>query len=377
LIELARDREVKQAKGFKAVAAELNGEILEAKYQQEVASAPKRHDADKKYLGVRTGRIPTGPQAGKDGRHLGMAIAAWTKANDGVIELPNGDKLEVVDSLVPLRTAAPEKAKGDADPNKGVEDVDLLTLLPDDRVAVVCLKYLAPDASRGGAGDTPLRTLLEGLAQTAMVDANRTALREEIQASTGRATSEEAPALIIAASPRYWEICRKREAQKGAAWIRELERLGREIAPQIGVEVFYYAIDLQGDPPWQYAEDGPILVGAPDMGPAWEAGAGKLKPKPKSRAKKSDSVPTRSRRPSSRATGSSTRSSATASSRASWDAGRSPCSSVTSRSCSSTSGASQAPERRREGAGSEAGSALPIRVRSNRSWLTRAESSSD
>jgi len=220
-----------------------------------------------------------------------MAIAAWTNANDGSVELPNGDKLEVIDALVPLRTAAPDKATGDADPNKGVEDVDLLGLLPDDRVAVVCLKYLAPDASRGGAGDTPLRTLLEGLAQAAMVDANREALREEIQESCGRTTSEEAPALIIAASPRYWEICRKREAQKGAAWIRELERLGREVSPQIGVEVFYLSIDLQGDPPWEYAEGGPILGAGPDIGPAWEPGAGKLKPKPKSRAKKSDSIP--------------------------------------------------------------------------------------
>jgi hypothetical protein len=291
LIELGRDREVKQAKGFKAVAATLTGEILEAKYLKEVENAPKRHDADKKYLDVKTVRIPTGPQAGKESRHLAMAIGAWTKQNGGELELPGGDKLTVVDALVPLRTAAPDKAKGDDDPNKGVEDMDLLALLPDDRAAVVCLKYLAPDANRGGAGDTPLRTLLEGLAQVAMVDANRDAVRSEILDATGRTTSDEAPALIIAASPRYWEICRKREAQKGAAWIRELERLGREVAPQIGVEVFFYAIELEGETPWSYEEDGPLLANAPDLEPAWEAGAGKLKPKPKSRAKKNDGIP--------------------------------------------------------------------------------------
>ncbi len=291
LIELSREREVKQAKGFKAVAAGLNGENLEVKYQQEVENAPKRHDADKKYLDVKTVRIPTGPQSGKEARHLGLALGAWAKANGASVELPGGDKLEIVDSLVPLRTAAPDKAKGDADPNKGIEDIDLLALLPDDRPAVVCLKYLSPDANRGGAGDTPLRTLLEGLAQVAMVDANREALRAEILDATGRTTNEEAPALIIAASPRYWEICRKREAQKGAAWIRELERIGRELAPQIGVEVFFLAISLEGDPPWTYGEDGPILSSAPDLEPAWESGAGKLKPKPKSRAKKNDGIP--------------------------------------------------------------------------------------
>jgi hypothetical protein len=132
--------------------------------------------------------------------------------------------------------------------------------------------------------------LLAGLAQAAAMDANRLALREEILEATGRTTSDEAPALILAASPRYWEICRKREAQKGAGWIRELERIGREVAEQIGVEVFFLGISLEGDPAWEYQESGPVLSGAPDLEPAWETGAGKLKPKPKSRAKKSDGV---------------------------------------------------------------------------------------
>jgi len=291
LIALSTDARVKQAKGFRAVAADLNGERLEELYQAEVANAPHRREAGKKYLGVRTGRTPTAPQAGKDDRHLALALDAWSKAGGDVIELPNGDKLTVVDSLVPLRTAAPERSRGDADPNKGVEDVDLLVLLPDDRPAVVRTKFLPPDATRGGAGDTPLRALLSGLAQVAMVDANRDAFRAEIEAATGRTTSDEAPALIIAASPRYWEICRKREAQKGAGWIRELDRLGREIAEQIGVEVFYLGIAVPADPAWTYEEGGPLLAAAPDLRPAWEPGAGKLKPKPKSRPKKQDTTP--------------------------------------------------------------------------------------
>lgn len=288
LIELATDGQVRQAKGFRNVAAELTGEVLEVKYRQEVENAPKRHEADKKYLGVRTGRTPSGQQAGKDDRHLALAIQAWVEAAAGDVELPSGEVLEIVDSLVPLRTAAPDRARGDGDPNKGVEDIDLLALLPDDRLAVVCLKYLAPGATRGGAGDTPLRALLTGLAQVAMADANQAALREEIQQAKQRTTCDEAPALLLVASPRYWEICRKREAQKGAAWIRELERLGREIAQQIGVEVFFLAVELEGDPGWEYQERGPVLTEAPQLTAAWEAGAGKLKPKPKSRPKKSD-----------------------------------------------------------------------------------------
>jgi hypothetical protein len=288
LIELSTDREVKQAKGFKQAAAELNAEKLEALYQQEVANAPHRHEDDKKYLDVKTGRVPSGRQAGKDDRHLALAVSAWARSTGEGIEMPSGDKLEIIDSTVPLRTAAPDRSKADADPNKGVEDIDLLALLHDDRIAVICCKFLAPDATRGGAGDTPLRALLFGLAQTAMCDANREALGAEILEATGRTISAEAPALILAASPKYWELCRKREAQKGAGWIRELERLGREIAEQIGVEVFFVAIELEGNPGWEYGEGGPMLDAAPDLSAAWEIGAGKLKPKPKSRSKKSD-----------------------------------------------------------------------------------------
>ena len=284
LIELSDDREVRQAKGFRAAAAELNGEKLEAAYKAEVENAPRRHAEGKKHLAQKNVRVPTGPQKGKDDKHLSIAAANFVAQGGVAPEMPAGDELTILDSLVPLRIAAPDKAKGDADVNKGVDDVDLLALLPDDRAAVVCVRYLAPDATRGGAGDTPLRMLLRGLAQAAWVDANASELRQEIEEQTGRKTSEEAPALILAGAPRYWELCRKREAQKGAAWIRELERLGREISEQIGVEVFFVGWDLDGEPPWTYADGGPVLAQPFGFKAAWETGAGKLKPRPKKKA---------------------------------------------------------------------------------------------
>jgi hypothetical protein len=124
-----------------------------------------------------------------------------------------------------------------------------------------------------------------------MVDAHRATIGEEVEEATGQAISEEAPALLIVASTRYWEICRKREAQKGAGWIREIERLTREVATQIGVEVFIHGLTFEEDPAWSYTEAGPELAGGPVISPAWEAGAGKLKPKPKSRARKGDEQP--------------------------------------------------------------------------------------
>ena len=288
LIHLANDRDVKQAKGFRSAAEKLTGVSLEADYQAEVAGAPKRSEAGLPYLGVRVGRKAKGRQHGRDERHLAEAIARSARAAEGVegeetkpLELPTGESITIVDSAVPIRTAAPDKEKGAADPNAGIDDVPLLAIIGDDRVAAVVLKFLEPDANRSGAGDTPLRLFLQGLAHAAAIDANREALRAEMAEATGKTIGEEAPAVVIAASPRYWELCRKREAQKGAGWIRELERLAREIGETIGTEVFFVGLTTDSVPGWDYDDEGPILSGPIAFEKAWETGAGKLKPKPK------------------------------------------------------------------------------------------------
>jgi hypothetical protein len=174
---------------------------------------------------------------------------------------------------------------GDADPNKGVGKIDLLGVGPEDRLVVVKLKFAAPGATRGGTGDTPLRALLDGLALGAIASANREPLASELAAAVGRTLSDQPPVLALIATPRYWELCRKREAQKGAAWINEMERLAREVEEWIGVQVLYRAVSLQGDPGWEYGEEGPVLAVAPELASAWEARAGVVRPKVASRPK--------------------------------------------------------------------------------------------
>ncbi|GAG06784.1 unnamed protein product, partial [marine sediment metagenome] len=170
-------------------------------------------------------------------------------------------------------------------PNKGVGKVDLLGVGPEDRLVVVKLKYAAPGATRGGTGDTPLRALLDGLALAAISSVNREALASELGAAAGRTLSDGPPLFALIASPRYWELCRGREAQKGAAWIREMERLARETEQVIGVQVLYLSMALAGDPGWEYGEEGPVLTEAPQLAAAWEARAGVVKPKAKPRPK--------------------------------------------------------------------------------------------
>jgi len=291
LIALVNDRDVKQAKGFRLAAERLTGAGIEADYQTEVANAPKRSAEGLEHLGVRVGRRAKGRQNNRDERHFAEAIAraataqrAEASEGDGVapsFELPTGESFFAIDATVPVKTAAPEKERGAADPNAGVEDVPLLGLIGEDRAALCVLKFLEPEANRTGAGDTPLRLLLQGLAHAAALDANRDALRTEIATATGKTTCDEAPAVIVAASPQYWKLCRKREAQKGAGWIRELERIAREVGESIGVEVFFVGLESDSVPGWSYDDDGPKLDGAVRAVKAWETGAGKLKPKPK------------------------------------------------------------------------------------------------
>jgi len=307
IIALVNDRDVKQAKGFRLAAEKLTGVSLETDYQAEGASAPKRSAEGLTHLNIRVGRKAKQRQNNRDEKHLCEAIARATQAEreaegSGLrVEMPTGETLTIVDHCVPIKTAAPDKDKGDADPNSGVEDIPLLAVIGDDRLAVAVLKFLEPDATRSGAGDTPLRLFLQGLAHAAVVDANREALSAEILEATGKTIGEEAPAIILAASPRYWELCRKREAQKGAGWIRELERISREIGETIGTEVFFVALStdataavpatddapgVEGKVGWEYDDEGAKLSGDISLEKAWETGAGKLKPKPK--AKKID-----------------------------------------------------------------------------------------
>jgi len=284
LITLANDRDVKQAKGFRAAAEKLTGVSLETDYQTESANSPKRSAEDLKHLNVRVGRKAKQRQNNKDEKHLAEAIA---RAANGeappALELPSGESLTIVDHSVPIKTAAADKDKGDADPNAGVDEIPLLAVIGEDRPAVVVLKFLEPEATRSGAGDTPLRLFLQGLTHAAFVDGNRAALGAEILEATGKTLGEEAPAVILAASPQYWKLCRKREAQKGAGWIRELERIAREIGESIGTEVFFVGLstDTSEGVGWNYDDEGAVLAGAITLDKAWETGAGKLKPKPK------------------------------------------------------------------------------------------------
>lgn len=287
LVELSLGGEVRKAAGFKAAAAALNGEGLASQYQAEIANAPSRHGAGKKYLVAYNSRLASARKPARDSEHLCLALVDHCRREGAGLALPDeaGD-VHFVHAHLPVKSAQEDKARGAEDPNRGLLPIDLLGIGPEERMVLARVKFVAPEATRAGTGETPLRALLEGLASAAIATANRADLGQEVAERVGRSFSDQPPLLLILGSPRYWELCRKREAQKGAAWINQMERLQREIEEQLGVRVVYAGLELPAAPAWSDDEDGwPALGEPPRLQPAWDEFAGRVKPKPRPRPK--------------------------------------------------------------------------------------------
>jgi hypothetical protein len=286
LIELANDREVRQSKGFREAAARLTGEALAEMYQQEVAHAPKRYDANKKFFAGQKGTALQGRKTSRPAEELSIALVNQFRDRGEGLDLPSapaGDSFDCLAYQLPLKIRQ-------SDPDKRIGKIDIVAVVPDDRLTIAILKYVPPTATRGSTGDTPLRALLEGLAYTAIVQANRNEILGEIEAAYGRKLSDEPPALVILGNYRYWELCRKREAQKGAAWINQMERVAQLIDENLGIDVRYLSIKLQGDPGWTVQDERPTLIGTPILDRAWGPGAGKVKPKARPKAKSKSAI---------------------------------------------------------------------------------------
>ena len=122
IIELSNDRQVRHAKGFKEAAADLSGERIASLYETELANAPKRAAAGKKYL-VKA-KPPTSRRPNKDEEHLSLALLRHCRDSGQSLDLPGLGSLDLLAAQVPLATASVDRSLGDADPNKGVRRID-------------------------------------------------------------------------------------------------------------------------------------------------------------------------------------------------------------------------------------------------------------
>ncbi len=282
LLQLAADRRVRQSKGFREVAEELTGEKLAALYAKQRERAPRRAAAGKRFFPKHPARLGK-----KEVEHVSRALLRL--GLDTALPCDDEQTLRFVDWGVPLTSGTADKTDP-LDPNTGVGKLDLLAIDQDDRLIAAAFRFLPPDASRGTTGDTPLRALLETLAASAIIAANIEDLRKEAAEQFGVEPAAATPAVALIGTPRYWELCRKREAQKGARWIREMERLANEVEEHLAIPVQYLGMKLRGDPWLETDDDGPKLPHNPGVDTAWEPRAGVVKPKPTPRAKAAAAV---------------------------------------------------------------------------------------
>jgi hypothetical protein len=279
LLGRAASADVRNAKGFKVIAAALTGEILAAEFAEERDAAPRRAASGRKHLVAANRKLAAERKPARDSQHLALALATRTREGGGPLALPDAGTFAALHAGVVLKSAQPDPALGAEDPNWGAEPIDLLGLGPDGRLAIAVVRWLAPSASRVQTGDTPLRALLEGLAWVAGVEANRESICAELVEKTDAAISPAPPALLLIGSYRWWELSRKREAQKGAAWIKELERLAREVGAKLDIPVRFLTLRTPGDPGFSYDSGSPRLDGDPRFEPAFELGADRVRPK--------------------------------------------------------------------------------------------------
>jgi hypothetical protein len=283
---------VRQARGFREAAAELSGATLAAEFEQEREGAPRRSEARKKHLVQPNQRLAAERHTDRDAEHAALALVARREKGGSPLRLPDEEGFfEPLHAGVVLKSAPADPKLGAEDPNWGIDRLELVGIGPNDRLALVVMRFVAPTGTRVGTGETPLRALLEGLAHTAVAVANQSELTAELEARTERKVTDAKPYLFLLGSPRYWELCRKREAQRGAAWIQQMERLAREFEEQTGIGVRYLSLKLQGDPGWSYGEGRPAFDAEPRIGPAWDAGAGRIKPKARSKARRATPTP--------------------------------------------------------------------------------------
>ncbi|MBM4381932.1 MAG: hypothetical protein FJ091_01060 [Deltaproteobacteria bacterium] len=288
LLERAQSAEVRNAKGFKAVAAAMTGESVAADWAAERDGAPRRAESGRKHLVAANKKLAAERKPARDSEHLALALVTRASEGGAALELPEGGAFTALHAGAVLKSAQPDPAAGTEDSNWGAEPIDLLGVGADGRITVAVVRWLAPSATRVQTGDTPLRALLDGLAWTAGVEANRESLTAELAEKTSTAISAAPPALLLIGSYRWWELSRKREAQKGAAWIKELERLAREIGAKLDIPIRYLTLRTPGDPGFSHDTGAPRLDGDPRFEPAFELGADKVRPKaaPSARKKK-------------------------------------------------------------------------------------------
>lgn len=292
LIELANEAGVKTSASFREAADALSGPQLADMYKQERDTAAAESSADIQHFVGHDGSLEG--ESVVDERELAIAIYNQCQQDQVPLVLPDGvapvdpedvddegvdpTRIDLLDYAVPMTTLAPRKIKAR---HRVISVLDLVGLTAEDRLVVSRVRLMPPKSTKG---DTPLRALLEGLAQCAVAEAYRSTLTSQIAERSDRTISGDPPRLMVLANNRYWEIYRKRSLKSAGPWMEAMRRLVSEIEQSLSMPVSFSSIKLYGDPPWRLRQGKPLLAADPVIRNGLDPIANELRPKSKSRA---------------------------------------------------------------------------------------------
>ena len=299
LIELANDASVKQVGSFREAADAITGAELADMYRQEKeAAAEEAAGAELVHFVEHEDRNEA--EIVVDENELALAVLNQCQLDQVNLKLLDGvaiqdpddadddgtpaTELTLLDYDAAATTLKPRKIKAR---HRVISKLDMVGVTSSDRLAVVRLRMMPAKSTKG---DTPLRALLEGLAQTAVADAWQESLGAQILEKFERTISSGPPMLMVLANNRYWEIYRKRSLKSAGPWMAAMKRLGAEVEQSLNIPVTFASLKLYGDPPWRVRQGKLILDSDPKLRSGLDPVGDELRSKAKSRSGVAENV---------------------------------------------------------------------------------------
>lgn len=226
LVTKSQEKDVSAVSRFARAAREITSVQLAEWYRLELVAAPRRVEQDKLYFVGHDGIPETGDFTNRGEEHLAIALFNEYRPPNAGLPLPGGEPLAILDYQFPLKARQSDR---------GVGKIDLLGTFPSGRLCIIELKRIS-----GPSPETPLRALLEGLADAAIVQANMLAIATEARASQRRIISHERSAVLVTAPQEYWEYyCNKPKARP---WQPAMQELATRVEDTLGVPVLFLAL---------------------------------------------------------------------------------------------------------------------------------------
>ncbi len=211
LITLTAQPKVNHKSALAATIGDVDtNEVVDA-YYRSVARAPQRPLESKPFLGGHDGRGGAAASSREK-----VAAKAIYNSHQPLVVL--NESVTVLDYEVPLRARQADKEIG---------EIDLLGLNSSHRPWIIELK-IAPNT------DTPLKALFQALRYSAILDANRRAITNEIRSRHDVPDLTWPGVIAVAADSPYWQ---QWDNPKAGDWLPALRDLAHQITAETGIEI--------------------------------------------------------------------------------------------------------------------------------------------